>query len=108
MWKGRYRMTGDDVAMRIPEVIESEDGDLWFVLGHVTDAEARLALLAHMLHPEWGYNDREGSYEAALTAKIRRPFVKPDPTDENDERMTECAMGDPEAIAFTVLEAEGA
>lgn len=102
---GQDRIPDTAATIRIPEVIASEDGDYWFLVGHVTEAEARLALLAHMLHPEWGYGDRDESYETALTARVRRPYMKPDPTDPNEEQMTECAMSDPEAIAFTILEA---
>jgi hypothetical protein len=89
----------------IPEVFDDEDGDLWWIAGHVSDDEARLALLAHMLHPEWSFYERQDAYETALTAKVKRRFYKPASDEQDEERMVECAMGETNAGAFTLIEA---
>lgn len=96
-------MTDTDERVRVPEVLDNEDGDMWFIVGHVTEVEARLALLWQMLNDGLLVDDRADAYAIARDVKITRRCAKPDPTDEYDERFIDCAEDDPDAVLFTVM-----
>lgn len=79
------------------EAFELEDGDEWYIVGHVTDAEALEAV-----------NRVVATYDGELFAAddlcITRAYWRDAHNPDNDEQWDKCAETDEGAEPFTLVE----
>lgn len=106
----------------IPEALGEEDGERWFVLGHIEPALMVLAVMLELATScgaeemfegltgqRPGYRYTPGVYAAmqqhaeSLLGSVRHVWFKPDPDDDDDEKMVQAVEGEPGAEPWTEL-----